>query len=673
MLRKSSATEPARTPAIRKLDRTCGLAQGLVTPSTAARTHERVLAVFLLGGRYRPDVKLSLHSIELKNFRSVADAHIDFDANGMVLLQGPSGAGKSTINLAIAYAFGFCPIPQAQLQRWGSKEMSVKLEFLLDGELVWVHRGTDFVGMSGPGEYSSIHGAKNVNGRLLTLLKVNADMLGALTYRPQQEPGAFIRKTDAEKKEFLTQILRLDEFERAVETGNLRIKKFESDIELVTNDVGHLTRALADAEAAVMDPPSQDEVEQAELTIAQTKARLTENQLCLQELETLNPEAAEKKRLHDEANKHLDKAIADDERRATEFARTQRQRREIAETYRRIQMKYDQVERQVRDLDAQEETLLGGTCPTCNQNVGDGAAAARVGREKSLLLEQLKKLTLNDEQLQEMARYEAAGTEQFVPSPNIEKLRKIAVRFYSEVQVAQEQNKAAIQQLKREAFEGQKTIDQLTRYLSAAKQAVAAAVRTQKAVETKRSELEAAQARFTALGVSLAAEQDFVAMVGNQGFLGAIFEEVLQDISTDANEILGRVPNTSTVTIEFKTESVTQKGAVKRSIVPVVSVGGNIGPFDAVLSGGMKTMVMLAVDLAVSKVIARRAGVQPGWLILDEPFDGADSESREAMLELLAKESAGRLILVVDHSVDSKGLFAKTIEVSMVGGVTTIA
>jgi hypothetical protein len=42
------------------------------------------------------------------------------------------------------------------------------------------------------------------------------------------------------------------------------------------------------------------------------------------------------------------------------------------------------------------------------------------------------------------------------------------------------------------------------------------------------------------------------------------------------------------------------------------------------------------------------------------------------MLELLAKESAERLVLVVDHSVDSKGLFSKSIPVSMQHGITSI-
>jgi exonuclease SbcC len=615
-------------------------------------------------------MKLSLYSLELKNFRSVADARIDFDANGMVLLQGPSGAGKSTINLAIAYALGFCPIPQVQLQRWGTKEMSVKLEFLLDGELVYVLRGTGAVGMAGPGEFSAIYGAKNVNSRLQTLLTVTPDMLGALTYRPQQEPGAFIRKTDAEKKEFLTQILRLDEFEAAVEQGNAKIKELETRLAVALRDVENWTLGLAEAEAAVVESPSQDELVQAEQTIADTKARLAENRVRLKELEGLNPEAAEKKKLHDQANKHLDQAIADDEKRATQHMLELRTHRDALNVLRAKQAQAEKVWTKLQMLERQRGVLKTGQCPTCGQETVDNEPLVRLDSEIGELT--AKRRPLSEAEVNEVQRLEQASTAQFVPSPTIEKLRKIAARLYSEVQVAQEQNKAAIQQLKREEFEGQKTIEQLGRYLTAARSAAALAKRAVEAVESKRKGLERAQEAAETLKASLAAEQDFVALVGNQGFLGAIFEEVLQDISTDANEILGRVPNTSAVTIEFKTEGVTQKGTVKRSIVPVVSVGGNIGPFDAVLSGGMKTMVMLAVDLAVSKVIARRAGLQPGWLILDEPFDGADSESREAMLELLAKESAERLVLVVDHSVDSKGLFSKSIPVSMQHGITSI-
>lgn len=186
-------------------------------------------------------------------------------------------------------------------------------------------------------------------------------------------------------------------------------------------------------------------------------------------------------------------------------------------------------------------------------------------------------------------------------------------------------------------------------------------------LETLRK--DAAQARATAN-----AEADFAEMVGREGFLGSIFDEILAEIAQETNAILGRVPNTSRVVVRFRSEVTSEKGKTKRSIAAVVAVDGHDeNPYAAALSGGMRSSFELAVDLAIIRVLGRRTGAMPGWLFLDEPFEGLGRVEKEAWIEVLKDYASDRLVLVVDHASETKELFDAMIDVSFAGGVTTIS
>jgi ABC-type molybdenum transport system ATPase subunit/photorepair protein PhrA len=82
------------------------------------------------------------------------------------------------------------------------------------------------------------------------------------------------------------------------------------------------------------------------------------------------------------------------------------------------------------------------------------------------------------------------------------------------------------------------------------------------------------------------------------------------------------------------------------------------------------TGVELAIDLAMGKVISRRTGTHPGWLILDEAFNGLGVLEKEACLEILSVHAQDRLVIVVDHDSVFKEMFTKTIDLEFKDGVT---
>lgn len=168
------------------------------------------------------------------------------------------------------------------------------------------------------------------------------------------------------------------------------------------------------------------------------------------------------------------------------------------------------------------------------------------------------------------------------------------------------------------------------------------------------------------------AEDDFVQLVGREGFLGTIFDEVLSEISAETNDILGRIANTAHVSLEFRSETETKKGTVTKEIRPVVTIGGFEAPLRSGCSGGMISAVRLAVRIAIRRVIGRRTGAEICWLALDESFDGLDDVCKEACAEILNEAARTELIFIVDHSAAFKAMIVQTIELEFTQGITTV-
>lgn len=157
-----------------------------------------------------------------------------------------------------------------------------------------------------------------------------------------------------------------------------------------------------------------------------------------------------------------------------------------------------------------------------------------------------------------------------------------------------------------------------------------------------------------------ASEGDFALVL--KSFMGGIFDEVLQEISQEANDLLRTIKNVATTTISFSSDKVTEKGSVKQQIKSVVLKNGMELDWEVELSGGQGESLELAVDLALGRVIGRRTGDRPGFLFLDESFAHLDMACKESCLEVLQKAAQDQLILIVDHSTELRDFFTGFID-----------
>lgn len=177
-------------------------------------------------------------------------------------------------------------------------------------------------------------------------------------------------------------------------------------------------------------------------------------------------------------------------------------------------------------------------------------------------------------------------------------------------------------------------------------------------VEKSKAEVE-----LQKIQEQVALELDIEALLGRKGFLGSIFEDVLDEVAASANEILAGVTNVRHLVFGFSSERITEGGKVVKNIIPTIRVGGREASFEAGISGGMMSAVHLAVDGGFRDVVSRQCGSYPGWNFLDEAFNGLGPKSKASCLEILAQRSEGVLTLVVDHDSEFQGLFSNFIDV----------
>jgi len=364
----------------------------------------------------------------------------------------------------------------------------------------------------------------------------------------------------------------------------------------------------------------------------------------------------------------------------------------------------------VSEISTKIASIKAAKCPTCGQKWPDHLSEdlSRHLEELATKKIQLDNIQLGDEPFAVSLAAEIGNAQAFQPDENIQKLAVLEKRFIADISSQESKfqatkneelkavtDKILVQQRKlnmlgndRHAIlnDLQGKVDkcrekavEIDNFTGTCQIKIAAVGRSnevkQKARVSCEQEVKKCEERYDASVAELqkaetlqAQEKDYVAMVGRGGFLGLIFDEILQEVSDEANAQLGKLANVSHVTIRFRTETLQQKGTIKKAIVPLVSVDGHEGRLESALSGGMKDSVHQVVDLALMSVIQRRTGVMPGWFIMDEAGSGQGLITKESALEILRNYAQDKLILVVDHSTEIKEAFSQFIDVEYTNG-----
>jgi len=635
--------------------------------------------------------------LKLRAFRSFAEeARIDFPSSGLLLIRGknltnqdPSGTGKSTIMLAVAYALDICPFPASELQSWLTDEdMQVQLGLeTASGEVV-ISRGKKNSVKLGDRTVTS---AKAIAEELRKIFGLDPDTLRAITYRAQNTQGLFLSLTDSEKKEFLTRLLGLVNIEQAVEKAEERIKALKPSVEMEENSVATSRKELETLQTQEFPAPEDDsalltEYHQVDSKRVELEAREKEIQAqALGKKASIkdDPELMRLAEVIEAAKAQYQQVLEAQQAREKEFRANQEVlRKKLMDIAQRDTMILN-YRKEMEAAQAQLAKLVAGHCPTCNRAWEDAAA-------KALSIEaQIKNLEATSatlaKQQGDRVKLETELKVPFQSDPTVEKLRNLKIQLDAQFQekaqnllhASTDELQQALNGVRVELGSVRSRLSGLGQQLAMVKavnqKLLQARIYAEENIAAVQAKIRNSELVIARLGGELNAERDFVALMGREGFLGVIFDDVLKEIETEANERLARLANVSHVTIQFKSEVTTQKGTIKRSITPVVTVNGQEARLNSGLSGGMYTSVEGQVDLAVMAVVQRRTGSLPGFLFLDESFNGQGNVTKEATMEVLREYAQEKLVVVIDHNSEMKELFTQFIDVVYKDGKSEVA
>ena len=151
---------------------------------------------------------------------------------------------------------------------------------------------------------------------------------------------------------------------------------------------------------------------------------------------------------------------------------------------------------------------------------------------------------------------------------------------------------------------------------------------------------------------------------GKNGIPSLIIEETLPEIEERANRLLERLSRGQTrVTLETLKDKKTGGGTRETLDIQITDDQGAARAYET-FSGGEAFRVNFALRIALSQMLAERAGTQIRTLVIDEGFGTQDAEGLQSLIGAIrAIQDDFETILVITHLDEIKDAFPVRIEV----------
>ena len=181
-------------------------------------------------------------------------------------------------------------------------------------------------------------------------------------------------------------------------------------------------------------------------------------------------------------------------------------------------------------------------------------------------------------------------------------------------------------------------------------------------LKTRRKALEA---RREELGQKIGQYRQLERAFGRDGVPALLIEQALPEIEARANELLDRL-SAGGMSVRFVTQAA-YKDRRREDLRETldIQISDSVGTRDyEMYSGGEAFRVNFAIRLALSEVLARRAGARLQTLVIDEGFGSQDTQGRQRLVEAikLVRPDFAK-VLVITHIDELKDAFPTRIEV----------
>jgi exonuclease SbcC len=149
---------------------------------------------------------------------------------------------------------------------------------------------------------------------------------------------------------------------------------------------------------------------------------------------------------------------------------------------------------------------------------------------------------------------------------------------------------------------------------------------------------------------------------GKRGVPAMIIETVVPELERSATELLHRLTE-GRMNVRIETQRETKSGEVREALDIIISDELGSRPYE-MYSGGEAFRINFAIRIALSQLLARRAGAQLRSLFIDEGFGTQDARGREQLVAAINTiQDDFDLIIVITHIDELKDAFPTRIEV----------
>ena len=185
-----------------------------------------------------------------------------------------------------------------------------------------------------------------------------------------------------------------------------------------------------------------------------------------------------------------------------------------------------------------------------------------------------------------------------------------------------------------------------------------------KHLEDARAVLENRRAEHQETLLLIRRYKDLEKAFGKDGIPALLIEQAVPEIEEQANEILQQLTN-GTMSLQLNTQGSykSKKDEIKETLEILIQDAYGIREYE-MFSGGEAFRINFSIRLALSRILAQRAGSRLQTLVIDEGFGSQDEEGRARLAEAItAVQNDFEKILVITHLPELKEVFPSRIEV----------
>lgn len=569
--------------------------------------------------------------VKIENILSIEKAFVEFDAKGLMLIQGwnhdvgrANGAGKTAIFNAITFAL-YDKLPRkitaTEILRRGTSSGHVELLLEIAGDQYVVRRSRP----KGVAFFKGKEPLAVTQEGWERLLGLNYTQFTMSMYCAQSTPSRFLSINDSGKKQFLLQLLNLEEFSSCKLTADKKAKKFEEDLAAIQSRMdASVAKIEAYNESLVDESTVREQLVSCKTQVGSLTALLNRQQA------VARPDLSKYAQLEEDLSVKV-----------VEVTRAKARREMLHESYRKFQSRTSAV------------PSYADKCRSCGTSLDVTAARAAHERELAECRTEMSKVKTQIHDAELVISGSAKLDE--LANKIREKKKKDTSAF--------EKANVIISDLKSKIALTQQEAQNLALKLQSNSE-LQSKIQVLLELLAKMSDQKANVIREIELYRSISS------MYSPTGAQAYILDSVIDSFNTRVSSYVNLLWSNMTYELNSYKENVDGEITAKFSENLVmdgkpVSLGS--------LSGGEFRALSLCVDFALIDVMESEFGLTLSPIVLDEPFDGLDMTGREVIVDLLENISVARQIVVVDHTSEIKSMFSKVLSVDKRSGVSTVS